>query len=472
MKTEKNISADGTHGAASSTSGEQSFVSTNPGLPPGESGGDAVNGQLLLDELRCTFERFVVLPKWGAETLALWTLHTHAFHLRDVSTYIGIESPVKRCGKTTLLAVLNKLAHRPVLAANISFKAFFRVIDQARPTLLIDETDTFLPGNDELRGIMNAGYHRETAFVIRFVHSGEFAPGEPRDCAAPEAESPKSKAPARVARHKSRHAIPASGLARFSCWCPKAMAAIGRLPETLADRCILIRMHRKTSSEKCERLRNLQAASLTGQCARFVLEYRDAIAEGRPEMPAALNDRAADIWEPLLALADLAGGAWPDLARQAAVALSGAVQGQDSDGLVGALLQDILTCLLMTKSKRMLSRELVEWLNALTLRARPWLPMLKGKEVTELWLSKTLRPYGIQPKNMRNGETVGRGYLGEDFVEIFERYLPNQELEAPVDEAAPVSAPTSEQLPSPGPSQSSSSSPKAPEPFRGSSSSS
>src|ERR1700720_107966 len=249
MKTEKNISADGTHGAASSTDGEQSSDPSRPGLASAKSSSDAVNGQFLLDELRRTFDRFVVLPKWGAETLALWTLHTYAFHLRDVSTYIGIESPVKRCGKTTLLAVLNKLAHRPVLAANISFKAFFHVIEQARPTLLIDETDTFLPGNDELRGIMNAGYHRESAFVIRFAQAAGTSgakKGRPRKLERVEKLAPATGAEGGTEGHDS-------GLARFSCWCPKAMAAIGRLPDTLGDRCIVIRMQRKTPEEKCER---------------------------------------------------------------------------------------------------------------------------------------------------------------------------------------------------------------------------
>src|SRR5215475_13989732 len=128
---------------------------------------EPVDGKALLDELERVLKCYVVLPKWAAETLALWCVHTYAFELRDVGTYIGIESPEKRCGKTTLLGVLRKLVNRPVMAANISSPAFFRVIEETQPTLLIDEADTFLDGNDELRGILNAGYSRETAFVIR-----------------------------------------------------------------------------------------------------------------------------------------------------------------------------------------------------------------------------------------------------------------------------------------------------------------
>src|SRR5208283_344735 len=129
-----------------------------------------VDGVTLLNELHGLFGRFVVLPQWAAETLALWTLHTYAFQQRDVSTYLGLESPEKRCGKTTLLTVLSELVNRPVVAANISSPALFRVIEETRPTLLIDEADTLLQGNDELRGILNSGYTRKTAYVVRVAN--------------------------------------------------------------------------------------------------------------------------------------------------------------------------------------------------------------------------------------------------------------------------------------------------------------
>src|SRR2546423_8712584 len=131
---------------------------------------DPVHGAMLLNELQQILTRFVVLPKAVPEALALWILHTYAFHLRDVTTYIGIESPEKRCGKTTLLTVLSELVNRPIVAANISSPAFFRVIEEARPTLLIDEADTVLQGNDELRAILNSGYTRKTAYVVRVAY--------------------------------------------------------------------------------------------------------------------------------------------------------------------------------------------------------------------------------------------------------------------------------------------------------------
>ena len=128
-------------------------------------------GHELLDSIRSLLASFVVLPKWAAETLALWIVHTYGFELRDVTTYLGIESPDKGCGKTTLITVLAELANRAMVASNISPSAFFRVIEEMRPTLLIDEADTFLQGNDQLRGILNAGYKKKTAIVWRVDNS-------------------------------------------------------------------------------------------------------------------------------------------------------------------------------------------------------------------------------------------------------------------------------------------------------------
>jgi hypothetical protein len=164
-------------------------------LPEIELWPDPIKGELLLNGLLAIINRFVVLPKWAGETLALWTLHTYAFHLRDVSTYLGIESREKRCGKTTLLTVLSELVNRPVVSSNISSPAFFRVIEETLPTLLIDEADTFLQANDELRGILNSGYTRKTAFAVRVAQSS----------AAPSVSlerSPLFAAPIFIARYR------------------------------------------------------------------------------------------------------------------------------------------------------------------------------------------------------------------------------------------------------------------------------
>jgi hypothetical protein len=389
---------------------------------------EPIDGKLLLDTLAATVSRFIVLPKWAAETLALWILHTYAFELRDVSTYIGIESPEKRCGKTTLLTLLGRLVNRPVAAANISSSAFFRVIQETRPTLLIDEADTFLQGNDELRGILNAGYNRETAFVMRVASERcvDISEDEPfQNC---EEHSLNRGGSDRTTR-----------LAKYSCWCPKVMAAIGHLPDTLADRCIVIRMQRKTSREECQRLRNLAPANLKEQSGRFILDHKDQIVSARPEIPPSLNDRAADIWEPLLVLADLAGGEWPQLARQAAVNLMSSNQ---ESNLTSSLLLDIFLLFIEAKQDRLFSRTLVEGLNNLSHRS--WREVRNGKEITELWLAQRLQPYNARPRTIRIGDMRAKGYFQEDLKDAFRRYISQSELDALIADASAANEPAEE----------------------------
>src|SRR5882724_8615129 len=139
-------------------------------LPVVEPWPEAVDGKELLEGLMRELQRFVVFSKWAAVTFALWILHTYAFRLRDLTTYIGIESPEKECGKSTLLTVLSHFVDRPAVSSNISSSAFFRVIEELQPTLLIDEADTNLRGRDELTGILNSGYTKPTAFVWRICY--------------------------------------------------------------------------------------------------------------------------------------------------------------------------------------------------------------------------------------------------------------------------------------------------------------
>lgn len=201
------------------------------------------------------------------------------------------------------------------------------------------------------------------------------------------------------------------------------MAAIGQLPDTLADRCIVIRMQRKTAREECERLRHLEPETLRQKCARFVADHTDQISAARPDIPAALNDRAADVWEPLLVLADLAGGAWPEKARTAAVALTNASQ----DGSpAAALLLDIFVAFKLSAADRLHSRVLVETLNSFG--PRPW-RQVKG-EINETWLARHLRPYAIKTKTIWIGETSAKGYLMEDFKEVFTRYITPTDLDS------------------------------------------
>ena len=273
-----------------------------------------VNGKLLLDQLAALFAKFILLPEWMPVALALWTLHTHAFHLRHVAANVGIESRQTRPRRTRLLNVLGALVSRPLVASHIRSGTLLGLIDESHPTLLIDEADSLISGNDELCDIVKSDCHRSSAFVVRVAdpqHPTIRIPGS-----TPVAE--------KSARLGSSVPILSPGLILFSTWCPKALAATGRLPDFFAEHCILMRTRKKTRSEHCEPIKNLAgyANPLRRKCARFVFDSSQRIAEACPEIPSEIRGHFATVWEPLFALADLAGERWPSLARQAAVALT------------------------------------------------------------------------------------------------------------------------------------------------------
>jgi hypothetical protein len=168
----------------------------------------AVNTAELLTTLRDTFECYLILPDHAANAMALWTLHAWALDAAYVSPFLIFSSPEMRCGKSTALRVLYRVCPRTVLASNISPAALFRYVEAWHPTLLIDEAETFVTGNDEIRGILDSGHTRDTANVIRLVGDKH----EPKE---------------------------------FSTWSPKAIAAIGKLSGTLRDRSIDVPMKRK-----------------------------------------------------------------------------------------------------------------------------------------------------------------------------------------------------------------------------------
>jgi putative DNA primase/helicase len=123
---------------------------------------EAVSGDRLLNDLATVFSRYVILPKHAADALALWVVHAWAFDAWDISPFMVLVSPEKRCGKTTVLIILQFLTPRSELASNISAAAVFRYIEDERPTVLIDEADAFIKNNEEVRGVLNSG-HTKTA---------------------------------------------------------------------------------------------------------------------------------------------------------------------------------------------------------------------------------------------------------------------------------------------------------------------
>ena len=346
-----------------------------------------VNGADLLDELSASIRRHVVMHDHEADTTAIWVVHTYLIDCFGTSPRLAITSPEKGCGKTTALDVLSRLVSRPLATVNASASAIFRVVALQRPTLLIDEADTFLPENEELRGILNAG-HRQGGFVVRTVGE-EF---EPR-C--------------------------------FSTYAPCAVALIGKLPPTLADRSVSIELRRRRSDEPIEGFRfdrTEHLDELARKVARWAADNAERVRGTDPEMPIGAFNRIADNWRPLLAIADAAMGEWPRRARRAID--SAATTGGDEQSVREVLLADIHGILAERGVDRLSSAELVEALVAI--EGRPWAEWRAGKPISPNGVARLLVRFNIVPETIRVGDRTPKGYLRARFDDAFQRYLPNR----------------------------------------------
>lgn len=354
-------------------------------FPTVELWSEPVDGATLLNEIHVIVRRFIICEPEIALATALWIVFTWFIDHVQVAPLAVITSPEKRCGKSQLLNLIGRLSRRPLVASNISSAAVFRVIEAHSPTMVLDEADSFFKENEELRGVVNSGHTRQSAYVIRTVGE-DFEPKQ------------------------------------FSTWGAKAISGIGTLSETLMDRAIILELRRKLPHEKVDRLRHAEAGlfeRLASMLARWSEDSGPLIERARPALPEALNDRAQDNWEPLLAIADYAGGDWPEIARKTALNLSGAEQ--EAVSLSAELLADIRDILDKQKADRiptgMLLSELVRDDEA------PWATYNRGKPMSPRQLAKRLGEYAIKPTTLRIAGIVCKGYSAPDFTDAFARYL-------------------------------------------------
>lgn len=351
---------------------------------------DPVNGPQLLSQIESQLTRFVVAEEATFRAATLWIVHTWFIDVLEVSPIANITAPEKRCGKTVLLSVMSKLVSRPLQTANTSTAALFRILEKCHPTLLVDEAETFLRENEEARGILNSGFTRDSARVIRCV-------GDDHEPAV------------------------------YCTWGAKALCGIGRLADTLEDRSIPLRLRRKRMNETVERLRRSSESEwiqLRRKIARFAQDSAGKIAGIVPDDIPGLNDRQQDCWEPLMQTAIVAGGEWPGHAKSAAIALSGI--DEESPSIGAELLSDIQTVFQTQRVDRLFTTELLEGLVDDT--EAPWLTWNKGRPMTARQLAGRLKQYSIVSKSIWIGTRSAKGYVLEDFRDSFTRYLPREPL--------------------------------------------
>lgn len=348
---------------------------------------EAVNGVEVLMDLCRVIRRYVVADSADIVAVALWCAHAHAIDIFAISPFLNFSSPEKGCGKSTALTVLSFLLPRPLLSASVSPASIFRAIELYKPSFLIDEADTFENLNEELRGLLNASHLRASAQVIRVVGD----------------------------QHEPR---------AFSTWCPKAIALIGRLPDTLNDRSIVIHMRRRKRTETCERFSAIdphpELEALGQKIARWVQDNSDHLRQAKPDADG-IDLRLYDNWLPLLSAADVAGGEWPRWARIAASQF--VAKATDSTSIKVELLMDAVQ--VISDDDRISSEDLIVGLNAMA--DRPWPTFYRGKPMTQLQLSRILKAFEIRSSNIRIGDRVVKGYHAAELVAALARYSPTVE---------------------------------------------
>jgi hypothetical protein len=357
----------------------------------------AADGAHILSDLHAILTRYVILPSAeAAVAVVLWTAASHAQPAWQHAPRLVIRAPEKRCGKSRLLDIVEGTCHAPLITVNASPAAVYRAIGaDVPPTLLVDEADTIFGGknadaNEDLRGLLNAGHQRNRP-AIRW------------DAAT-----------------RSLETIPTFAMA--------ALAGIGAMPDTIEDRAVVIRMRRRAPGETVAPFRHRRdrpaLTDLAAQLAGWLGGYLAELEKAEPPMP--LEDRAADTWEPLVAVADLAGSPWPELARHAAVVLT-----NDRDQAANVsdrirLLADIRTA--FGDAEALPTTTLIT-----RLRSDPEAPWSDHGPagITPMRLSAMLRDYDIRSANIRFGEPIGqvKGYYRADFTDAWARYCPGTQGE-------------------------------------------
>ena len=346
----------------------------------------------LLDGLVQFVGRFLVLSDHQRDAVALWIAHTYIFDNADCTPYLNAFSAEKSSAKTLLLEVLELLVANPWLTGRATVAVLARKINQEKPTLLLDESDAAFKSGREyaeaLRGILNTGF-----------------------------------------RAGGRHSVCVGQGANISyqdldTYCPKTIAGIGRLPGTVADRSIDIQMKRKTKAEKVERFRRRKVKSDADVLREDLVMWARATRcyDVDVPLPEELSDRAQDIWEVLLQIAEEAGDEWSERARAAALGLSLGIDEDDSLGIV--LLTDIRAVFDEQSIDRLPSTELAAALTEM--EESPW-GDLDGRSLDARKLARLLKPYGIRPTGQRMGaeKKTAKGYLRSDFTDAWSRYAPS-----------------------------------------------
>ncbi|QNP70843.1 DUF3631 domain-containing protein [Streptomyces roseirectus] len=365
----------------------------NPTTPP-------IDGAALLNEVEAFHRRFNVFPTEAAYVaVALWDAHAHLIDCFDSTPRLAFLSPEPGSGKSRALEIVETLTPHSHTLVSSSANALYRLVEatEGLPTLLFDEIDTvFGPkagDNEPVRGFINTG-HRRRGKALRCVG---------------ENQTPSW----------------------FASFCAVAMAGLGSLPETILDRCVIVRMRKRAPNETVEpyreRIHEKEGHALRDRLAKWADTVRDDVSGAWPTLPEGLSDRPADVWEPLLAVAEAVGGDWPERARAACLEMLKAADDTDEFSLGIRLLTDLRDKLFSAGAERIATSVIIECL--LGMDDAPWVD-LDDKPLNPRTLARMLSQYvtpanrPIKPRTFRTPSGTVKGYFAADLADAWMRYCP------------------------------------------------
>lgn len=356
-----------------------------------------VIGKDLLDQIANTIKKYVFLPPGASDTLALWSLFTYAWNAFDIYPYINVTSVVFGCGKSTLAEVMNSLVYRPLKCEHATGPALFRTIEQFGPTCIIDEADSFLDGNEEMRGLCNSGHRRGGGFIR---------------C---------------IGDDNTPH--------KFSTVGPKIILGIGKRAGTVIDRSINFDLQRKGEGDKAERILSIVRfhkglRERRSKMKRWADDHLPVLEGSNPDMPTLRADRALDNWRPLFAIAEQVGGAWPERVKEASLAIDGKGNANEGENVKILLIHDVDRIFEAggkwpppqnpTPESVLRSKQIC---NALAMMDdRPWPEWSKGKPISQTGLARQLKGFKIKPKSIRFGTKTYSGYERDWLKDALKRY--------------------------------------------------
>lgn len=343
-------------------------------------------GAVLLDQVSNVYNQYLVLPPGAADALALVVAHFHCYKAFEHTPRLSFQAMEKGCGKTTALKVTACLSPNALLADNMSAAVMFRLTHSGRATLLLDEVDAWLLGNEELRGILNSG-HSSSAQLFR-------------------CENPRGTV---------------RGYKLFS---PVALAGIGSIPETLQDRSVVIRLTRAKPGEIRVRFDSRRTAAeeyLRDRLSQWTFDHFSDFESCDPLLPPGARNRLGDNWRPLFAIAEVAGRDWPARALRSFNLLNQNALKEDQSIRV-QLLFDVRNVFQTLNASRLSSAELAVALARL--EGRPWAEYQGRRAISTHQIAHLLRGFDVYPKTIRFGDGTAKGYSLDGFQDVFERFLP------------------------------------------------